>query len=118
MSEVTIQKLMDALPRVFLPEKAAGIDAVAHFALDGEKGGDWTVIIRDGAIRVAPGVPAEPATLTLHAKAQDILDIFTGKLDAASAFMQGRLRVNGSLGLAIKLSGLFRIDAELFRLIQ
>jgi len=118
VSVVTIQKLMDALPRAFIPENAAGMEAVTHFALSGDKGGDWTVTIRNQQINVAAGKPAEPPTLALYAEAQDILDIFTGKLDMTRAFMQGRLQVKGSLGLAYKLSTLFRIDEELFRSVQ
>lgn len=115
MSELSIQDLMNALPGLFLPEKAAGIDAVTLFALSGEKGGDWSVTIRDQKICVTAGSPAEQPTLTLQADAQDILDLFSGKLDATRAYMQGKLQVKGNFGLAFKLSSLFRIDDDLFR---
>ncbi len=118
MSEVTLQKLFDALPHAFIPEKAVGIDAVTHFALSGEKGGDWTVTIRDQKLDVLAGEPPEKPTLSLHADAQDILDIFFGNLDMTRAFMQGKLQVIGNFGLAYKLSTLFRVDEELFRSLQ
>lgn len=115
---MTIQGLMDALPRLFIPEKAAGIDAVTWFALSGDQGGDWNVTIRDQQIRVATGEPVEQPALTLHADAQDILDIFSGELDVSRAYMQGKIRMRGNFGLAFKLSGLFQIDDELFRSVQ
>ncbi|GAP14953.1 putative sterol carrier protein [Longilinea arvoryzae] len=118
MSDVPLQKLFNALPRAFIPEKASGIDAITHFALSGEKGGDWTVTIQDQKISVVAGLPPESPTLTLHADAQDILDIFSGKLDITRAYMQGKLRVTGNFGLAYKLSTLFRVDEELFRSLQ
>ncbi len=118
MSYLGIQALMDALPRAFIPEKAAGIDAVTLFALSGDKGGNWTVTIRDQKIDVSTGEPADEPTLTLRAAAQDILDIFTGRLDPTRAYMQGKLQVKGNFGLAFKLSNLFRIDDELFRSVK
>ncbi len=118
MSEPSLQKLFDALPRAFIPEKATGIDAVTHFALSGDQGGHWTVTIRAGKIAVAKGEPPENPTLALHADAQDILDIFSGKLDMTRAYMQGKLQVTGNFGLAYKLSTLFRVDEELFRSLQ
>lgn len=118
MSEVTIKKLMEAMPGAFIPERAEGIDAVTLFSLSGENGGDWTVVIRDQKISVEPGKPLEKPTLSLHSNAQDILDIFFGKLDPTKAFMQGKLRIKGNMGLAFKLAKLFRIDEELFRSVQ
>lgn len=118
MSGVTIQQLMDALPGAFVPENAAGIDAVVHFSLSGEKGGEWTVTIRDQKIAVADGLPSEPATLTLLADSQDILDIFSGKLEPTRAFMLGKLRVKGNFGLALKLTNLFSLDNQIFHSMQ
>ena len=118
MSEVTIQKLMEAMPGAFIPENAEGIDAVTHFSFNGDNGGDWTVTIRDQKIKVEPGKTLEKPTLSLHGNAQDILDIFYGKLDPTKAFMLGKLRMKGNMGLAFKLAKLFRIDEELFRSVQ
>lgn len=118
MSNVTIQQLMDAMPGAFVPENAAGIDAVVHFSLSGEKGGEWTVIIRDQKLAVTKGEPVESPTLTLLADGQDVLDIFSGKLDPTRAFMLGKLRVKGNFSLALKLTNLFRLDDQLFRSMQ
>ncbi|HWQ05230.1 MAG TPA: SCP2 sterol-binding domain-containing protein [Longilinea sp.] len=118
MSELTIKKLMEAMPGAFIPERAEGINAVTLFSFSGENGGDWTVTIRDQKIIVESGKPLEKPTLSLHGNAQDILDIFFGKLDPTKAFMQGKLRMKGNMGLAFKLAKLFRIDEELYRSVQ
>lgn len=106
MSELTIDALMELLPDVFLPQNAVGISAVVNFALTGDGGGDWAVIIRDKACAVNKGLAANP-DLTLHAKAKDILDLFTGKLDATKALLFGKLRMDGDMRLAMKLIDLF-----------
>jgi putative sterol carrier protein len=107
VTDITIQDLMDRLPLSFLPEKAAGINAVVLFNLTGDRGGQWGVTIQDQHCTVAPGNIANP-NVTLTADAQDCLDIFTGKLDGMKAFMQGKLKVTGDWGLAMKLTGLFK----------
>ncbi|MGD0708920.1 MAG: SCP2 sterol-binding domain-containing protein [Anaerolineaceae bacterium] len=112
MSEMTIQKLMDLLPKAFLPEKAAGVSATIVFDLTGEKGGKWGVTIKDQTCTVIPG-PLENPRLTLTADAQDVLDIFTGKLDAMKALMMGKLHMLGDMGLAMKLMGFFSLSPDL-----
>lgn len=106
MSELTIESLMDLLPEVFLPQNARGIAAVINFVLSGDGGGDWAVIIRDQTCTVNTAKVANP-DLTLYAKTQDILDLFTGKLDATRALLFGKLKMDGDMRLAMKLVDLF-----------
>jgi len=108
--ELTIANLMEAMPKAFLPEKAAGVAAEVQFHLKGEGGGDWILGIRDGSCAVRPGV-IEAARLTLTAEGSDYLAIVTGQLDAMSAFAQGKIKLKGDLALAMKLMGFFRIPA-------
>jgi putative sterol carrier protein len=114
MPEITIQHLMDLLPKAFLPEKAAGVSATVLFDLAGEKGGKWGVTIKDQTCAVVPG-PLENPRLTLSANAQDLLDIFTGKLDAMKALMSGKLHMLGDMGLAMKLMSYFSIPPDLLK---
>ncbi len=113
-NEATIQDLMDSLPSFFLPEKAAGIRAVVQFGLSGEDGGEWTVRIAEQCCQVTKGT-AESADLLFQASARDVLDIFYDRLEPMSAYMQGKLRLSGNFGLALKLFGLFEVDSEEMR---
>ena len=108
--ELTVAKLMEAMPNAFLPEKAPGVAAEVQFHLKGEAGGDWVLAIRDGSCAVRPGV-TEGTRLTLTAEANDYLAVVTGKLDAMSAFAQGKIKLKGDLSLAMKLMGFFKIPA-------
>jgi putative sterol carrier protein len=44
--------------------------------------------------------------VTLTADAETFQDILNGDLDATSAFMSGRLSVDGDMGTAMQLAGL------------
>ena len=105
---LTIGSLMEKLPDFFLPEKAQGVDAVIQFSLSGDGGGDWFITIKDGTLMADSGV-AESPRLTINADAQDMLDIFTGKLNAMAAFSGGKLKLSGDLGLSMKLMNFFKL---------
>jgi putative sterol carrier protein len=105
---MTIGNLMENLPDFFLPEKAQGVDAVIQFDLSGEHGGEWFITIKEGTLKVDSG-KAESPKLTIAADAQDMFDIFTGKLNAMAAFSGGKLKLSGDLGLSMKLMNFFKM---------
>jgi len=106
--ELTIEKLMELMPKAFLPEKAAGVEAVVQYKLTGDQAGDWIINIGGDECKVEKGVAEDPK-LTLTAEAGDYLDIITGKLNAMSAFAGGKLKLKGDLNLAMKLMDFFKL---------
>lgn len=109
MSDLTVEALMDRMPKAFKPEKAEGVDAVIQYHLTGEGGGDWVVRIEDGECEVERGT-AEAPNLTLTSEADDYLGIFTGQYNAMQAFMQGKIKLAGDLNLAMKLPEYFKMN--------
>jgi putative sterol carrier protein len=108
MSDITVNQLMERMPKAFIPEKAEGVDAVIQYHLTGEEAGDWIVTIQDGQCTVAEGV-AENPNMTLTADAQDYKDVITGKMNGMTAFMQGKIKLAGDLNLAMKLPNFFKM---------
>ena len=110
MSEVQLSpdQIVEALPKYLIPEKAGSTKATIVFDLSGENAGKWWVKIHDGVAESGKGDAPAPPNLTLLADAGDWVKIMTGKLDGTSAFMQGKLKIKGDMGLAIKLQTLFR----------
>ena len=106
--EITVQKLMNRMPKAFIPENAAGVDAVIQYHLSGEEGGDWVVTIRDQQCTVEPGVTENP-TMTLKADAEDYKSVILGKLDPMAAFMQQKLKLTGNLNMALGLTKFFKM---------
>jgi putative sterol carrier protein len=80
---------------------------VIQYDLTGEGGGQYHSKIKDGTATITPGAAASP-NMTLTMGAQDFVDMTSGKLDGMSAFMSGKLRISGDMGLAMKLQSLFR----------
>ncbi len=97
----TIAQVMQEMPEAFLASKAGNVKAVVQFNLTGEGGGTYTVSIAEGKCTVNPG-PATSPTATVTATAADYLAIARNELNAVSAFMAGKLKVSGDMGLMLK----------------
>jgi putative sterol carrier protein len=110
MSEVqmTPDQIVEAMPDYLIPEKAGSTNATIAFDLSGEGGGKWWVRVREGKADSGKGEPPEAPKLTLRASVDDWVKIMTGKLDGTTAFMQGKLKTKGDLGLAMKMPTMFR----------
>ena len=102
----TIQQSFNDLATRFKAERAAGLQCVIQFDITGEGGGTYHVDIAQGACQLREG-PAAAPQLTVTASAQDWLDMRARKLSPQVAFMSGRLRHKGEMGLLMKLPSLF-----------
>jgi putative sterol carrier protein len=104
----TVKETFEAMPERFRSDKAAGVNAVIQYDIAGDQGGTWHAVIKDGACSVQSG-PAPSPNLTLNMSAQDWLDMIAGKLSGQMAFMSGKLKVKGDMGLAMKLGSIFQV---------
>ncbi len=82
-----------------------GINGVMFFDLSGEEGGQWTLTLNDEGVTLENGKTATP-NVTFSMAAQDFIAIANGTLNPISAFMQGKVRVSGDMGLAMRLQSL------------
>jgi putative sterol carrier protein len=104
----TAKEIIEALPLAFQPDKAKGMDATFQFELTGEGGGTWVAKIADGQCTVTEGGIDNPSA-TISMEAADYVAIAQGKLDMARAFMSGKIKVKGDMGLVMKLPTLFEM---------
>jgi len=103
----TAKEIIEAMPGAFLPEKAKGLKATYQFQLTGEGGGNWVLEIANQQCQVKEGVAVGPdATISLAAA--DYVALVKGELDAVGAFMKGKLKVKGNMGLAMRALDLFQ----------
>ncbi len=59
------------------------------------------------SIEVQMGTHASP-NITVTMKENDYLDMVNGKLNGQTAFMTGKLKIDGDMGLALRLPNLFK----------
>jgi putative sterol carrier protein len=104
--ENNIAQLVQKLPSAFMAQNAEGVNASIVFHVTGADGGDWTVDIKNKSCMVSTGAINSP-TVVITASSKDLLEIFSGKLNGMQAYMTGRLKVKGNIGLATQLVNLF-----------
>jgi putative sterol carrier protein len=104
----TVKETFDAMAGRFRADKAAGVNATIQYDISGDQGGTWHAVIKDGTCTVNSGAATSP-NLTLGMSAQDWLDMVGGKLSGQMAFMSGKLKLKGDMGLAMKIGGLFQV---------
>jgi putative sterol carrier protein len=102
----SIKEIFDNLDEGFQPNKAEGVDAIFQFDLTGGDGGQYWVKVANQKAEVHEGVHASP-TMTLTAAAADYIALVNGELAPMTAFMQGKIKVKGDMGLALKLQAMF-----------
>ena len=74
----------------------AGIDGTAKFNIEGE----GSMMVDSAGARIGD----EDADVTFNADVDTLREMFDGDLDPTSAFMSGRLSIDGDMGLAMKLA--------------
>lgn len=82
----------------------AKINSTYKFVVTGTEGGTWVVDLTKPGGAIIHGDNEAKCTITMTDK--DFVDLINGKLNAQMAFMSGKLKVGGDMGLALKLGQL------------
>jgi putative sterol carrier protein len=110
-TELTPQEIIDKIPVAFQADKAEGLDATFQFDISGSQGGLWYAEIKDSKCRVFSGTATSP-NITIKIGDENFAKLMTGRLDGTMAFMTGKLKVKGDMGLAMRLSRIFKLPGS------
>ncbi len=94
--------LLLKLPAAFQPEAAAGTSAVVQFNCSTP----YYATIKDGSCTVTAGKSAN-ADVSLTMDDEDLVALLTGELSGMSAFMTGKLQLDGDMMLAQRVGSFF-----------
>lgn len=84
-------------------DKLTSVNAIYEFQLSGPNGGTWTLDLTVPGGSVSSGSSGK-AQCTVSMVDEDFVKMVTGSLNAQMAFMTGKLKVAGNMGLALKLT--------------
>lgn len=102
---MTAQDIVQLMPTAFVAERAADVDASVQINISDPV----YVTIAAGECTVSDGTHPDP-TVTLTIEDSDLIDLLNGDLDGISAFMSGKLQVQGDILFAQKFIGYFDRD--------
>ncbi len=106
MPEVTsLDQIFNHIDQRFQPDKAEGVNAVYQFDLTGANSGKYWVKVANQTAEAQAGEHPDP-TMVLTAAGDDFIALVNGKLNPMMAFMQGKIKVKGEMGLALKLQAI------------
>ena len=104
----SVAAIFAKMPEAFQADNAGGVDVVFQYKLSGAEGGEWNVVVKDGACEVNVGAHASPTT-TILMEADDFVALISGKLNAMKAFTEGKLKVEGDMMKAQLVEKLFKL---------
>ena len=100
---MTAQEFFASLPQRADAAKTAGMHNT--YVFDIEDVGQWTVTVEDGTVTVAEGTGE--ADCTIRASEETLVKIARGEANPTTAYMTGKLKIDGDMGAALKLQKLF-----------
>ncbi|SHF30831.1 Putative sterol carrier protein [Desulfofundulus australicus DSM 11792] len=100
--EETVEKLKE---NISAPPGMEATTATYQFILEGDGGGNYILKFQDGRGSIEQGT-AENPDVTITMQVSDFIDLVSGKLNAITAFMTGKLTISGDFNLALKLQSL------------
>ncbi|PQP04370.1 MULTISPECIES: SCP2 sterol-binding domain-containing protein [Pseudomonas] len=100
----SVADVVQAMKAKFNPAAAAGLDLVFGFRIDDTK--NFSLVVKNSTCELLEGENPD-AQVTLVMDSETLEGIVDGSTDGMQAFMGGKLRAEGDMMLAMKLSELF-----------
>ena len=102
----TIGDSVKSMAAKFKASEAKGFDKILQFQITGTGGGIWHFIIKDQKCEVKDGENPK-ANIKVTTDAATWNSMTAGKLSGTSAFMSGKLKVQGPMADLIKTGKIF-----------
>lgn len=103
----TVRELMtETILTAFQPDKAKGVDTIVQFIFTGAQASNWYVVVKDQKCESVEGLHPDPK-MTMTVDSEDYIKIANGELDATMAFMKGKVKVSGDMGVALGMGKYF-----------
>jgi len=102
-----IGKTFKAMEGALSADLVKSMDASYQFNLTGAEAGTWFLDLKTGSGSLGEG-SLEGADCTMTLDSGLMLDMFSGKANATTAFMMGKLKIKGDMRAAMKLEKLMK----------
>lgn len=94
--------ILNQLPTALNPENTDGVECILQLQLSAP----YVIQINDGTCNIQQGENAD-ADVVLTTSDEVFIELITGKIAGAMAFMSGKLKIDGDIMLAKEISDYF-----------
>jgi putative sterol carrier protein len=111
--KMVLDEVFNRMAEHVQPGQIEDVDAVVHFAITGAPDGGadvYEAVIRGGQVKVNPE-PAEEPRVTITAAPVPFLKLVTGQQSGPAMFLTGKLKIQGDLLFASRMTSYFRIPS-------
>lgn len=109
---LTPEQLVKLVSGVLSEKLVQEIGGMFQFNILGESGGTWYLDLRSGYGKIYTENPGDNPNVVLTMGVQDMQQIFYGQTTAFDAYMQGSLKVDGDLRMAMNLEAIVKMLKE------
>jgi putative sterol carrier protein len=100
----SVSEFFETLPSRADESKIAGMSNTYRFVVEGA--GTWTVDVDGGKVTVTQDGDAEP-DCTITTSEETFQKLVSGEQNPTTAYMTGKVKIQGDMGAAMKLQKLF-----------
>ena len=111
-SLLTPEELVKLVSSVLNESLVQEIGGMFQFNILGENGGTWYLDLRSGHGKIYTDKPVDNPDVVLTMSVDDMQQIFYGQTTAFDAYMQGTLKVDGDLRMAMSLEAIVKMLKE------
>ena len=90
---MTAREILEGLPKKVKKEAIEGMSTNFHFDLEGDGGGQMTIKVEGGEVKVEEGFQGDPKC-TLKAKADNFVKLAQGDLNPMMAILMGKVKIS------------------------
>ena len=101
----SVEEYFSTLGDRFNAAGASGVNAVYQFELG--DAGTWHVAGTDGAMEAPKQEAYEKPTTTIKMTGENFVKMSNGELNGQMAYMTGKMKIKGSIPMAMKMKNIF-----------
>jgi putative sterol carrier protein len=106
MAASNVAEAVEAMKGRFNASAASGLSAVYQVNLSGGEPSTHFLEIKDGGLSTGEGTHDSP-NITINMSSTDFIAMTNGQLNPTMAYMSGKLKISGDMGLAMTMQTLF-----------
>ena len=102
---MSTREILYGLPKKVSPASIEGLETVFHFDIDGDQGGQYTIQVANGEVKVEDGLVGDPKCV-VRSSDKNFIDLIKGDINPMMAVLTGKVKISNQ-GEMLKYAKIF-----------